>query len=54
MIDIIEYRTEYGVCPFKIYLESVKDLRAKSKIIQAVNKLELGLAGNIKSVGGGL
>ncbi len=54
MIDIIEYVTEYSVCPFRVYLESVKDLRAKSKIIQAINKLELGLAGNIKSVGGGL
>lgn len=54
MIEVIEYVTEHGVYPFKRYLGSVKDLSAKSKIIQAVNKLEMGLVGNIKSVGGGL
>lgn len=52
MIEIQEYKTEHGISPFQAYLAGMRDLRAKSKVIQAINKMELGLVGNIKNLGG--
>ena len=39
---------------FANWLESLKDLRARAKILVRIKRLEMGNFGDVKSVGGGI
>lgn len=54
MIEIIKYTAEHDWCPFDIWLEGLKDFRAKTQILVRLNRLELGNEGHWRSVGEGI
>ena len=55
MINILnEYLDEYGKSIYAHWLDSIKDLRAKARIILQVDKMELGLFGDSQPIGIGL
>ncbi len=55
MINTInEYTDEGGKSPYAQWLESIRDARAKAKIIMRVDKMELGLFGDVEPIGEGL
>jgi len=51
---IIEYTDEKGRSPYAQWLGKLKDPRAKAKIIMQVDKMELGLFGDVEPIGEGL
>ena len=55
MINIInEYLTESGVSPYSDWLQSLRDPKARARIIIQVDRMELGLFGDSKPIGDGL
>ena len=55
MINTIsEYTDERGKSPYAEWLHSLRDVRAKAKIIMQVDKIELNLFGDVKPIGEGL
>jgi len=52
--DIRRYVTTDGKVPFARWLDSLRDIKAKTKIAQRLNRLNLGNLGDYKSVGGGV
>jgi putative addiction module killer protein len=55
MINTInEYKDEFGKSIYAQWLESIKDARAKARIIMQVDKMELGLFGDSQPIGYGL
>ena len=51
---VLEYCDPNGRSPFREWLRSLKDLRAKAQIRKRINRLRLGNFGDAKSVGGGV
>lgn len=51
---INEYIDEFGNSPYAQWLGSLKDARAKARIIINVDKMELGLFGDSRPIGYGL
>lgn len=51
---INEYTNEFGNSPYALWLGSLKDARAKARIILHVDKMELGLFGDSRPIGYGL
>lgn len=49
-----EYTDEQGKSPYAQWLGGLRDARAKAKIIMQVDKMELGLFGDVESIGEGL
>ena len=49
-----EYIDERGRSPYADWIGSLRDRRARAKIILQVDKLELGLFGDVEPVGEGL
>ena len=55
MINTInEYTDEKGKSPYADWLCGLRDARAKAKIIMQVDKMELGLFGDVEPIGEGL
>lgn len=55
MINTInEYTDEQGKSPYADWLLGLRDARAKAKIIMQVDKMELGLFGDVEPIGEGL
>jgi len=55
MINTIrDYTDERGKSPYAEWLHSLRDVRAKAKIIMQVDKMELNLFGDVKPIGEGL
>lgn len=55
MINIInEYTDERGKSPYAEWLASLRDVRARAKIIMQVDRMELGLFGDSEAIGEGL
>jgi len=55
MINTInEYMDETGHSPYAEWLGSLRDKRAKAKIIMQVDRMELGLFGDTQPIGDGL
>jgi len=54
MIEIIKYVAEHNWCPFDIWLDGLRDPRAKAQIQVRLNRLQLGNEGHWKSVGEGV
>ena len=53
-IEIQEYLTQNGKCPFDEWLRSLKDVKARALIRVRINRLILGNFGDCKSVGDGV
>lgn len=53
-ITINEYTDEQGRSPYAQWLRGLRDTRAKAKIIMQVDKMELGLFGDVEPIGEGL
>ena len=51
---INEYTNERGSSPYAEWLESVRDKRARAKVIMQVDRMESGLFGDSQSIGDGL
>jgi len=51
---INEYTDESGNSPYADWLGSLRDARAKAKVIMQVDKMELGLFGDSQPIGDGL
>jgi putative addiction module killer protein len=51
---INEYTDEQGKSPYAQWLNSLRDARTKAKIIMQVDKMELGLFGDVEPIGEGL
>lgn len=49
-----EYTDEQGKSPYAQWLLGLRDARAKAKIIMQVDKMELGLFGDVEPIGEGL
>lgn len=54
MIDLIVYETKDGFQPFKKWLNSIRSKKVKSKIFTVLTRMEAGLMGDVKAVGGGV
>jgi len=53
MIDVVQYETENGDCPFAAWFDRL-DARAAAKIGAAVARIEAGNFGDVKPVGEGI
>ena len=52
--EIREYLRPNGRCPFRNWLRSLKDVKARAKISARINRIRLGNFGDCKSVGSGV
>jgi len=52
--DIREYLAPDGKCPFRNWLRSLKDVKARARIRARINRIRLGNFGDCKSVGSGV
>ena len=52
--EILEYETESGKCPFREWLESLKDIQARAIIRKRLNRVRLGNLGVNRHVGDGV
>ena len=53
-MDIREYLAPDGKCPFRNWLRSLKDVKARAIIRARINRIRLGNFGDCKSVGSGV
>jgi len=53
-MDIRKYQRKDGKVPFDIWLNTLKDKRAKARILIRIKRVELGNFGDAKSVGEGV
>ena len=51
---INEYTNEQDRSPYAVWLASLRDARARARVIMQVDRMELGLFGDSKPVGEGL
>jgi putative addiction module killer protein len=54
LIDIRKYRRADGVVPFDRWLATLRDARAKARVLVQLDRLRIGLPGNWKAVGAGV
>jgi putative addiction module killer protein len=52
--EIRRYIADDGKIPFAQWFDSLRDLRAKARIAQRLNRVTLGNLGDYKAVGGGV
>jgi len=53
MIEVVQYETENGDCPFADWFDRL-DAQAAAKIVAAVARIEAGNFGDVKPVGEGV
>ncbi|MCX5895756.1 MAG: type II toxin-antitoxin system RelE/ParE family toxin [Proteobacteria bacterium] len=53
-IRLIEYETAEGKCPFKKWIDSIKNIQTQARILRYVRSLSLGNFNNCKPVGEGV
>ena len=53
MIEVVQYETANGACPFADWFEGL-DARAAAKVRTAVARIEIGSFGDVKPVGEGV
>jgi putative addiction module killer protein len=52
--ELFEYETEEGKCPFRAWLEDLRDVTARALIRKRLNRIRLGNMGDRKSLGDGV
>jgi putative addiction module killer protein len=52
--NINEYTDTTGKSPYATWLDNLRDVRARARIILQVDKMELGLFGDVEPIGDGL
>ena len=53
-MDIEYFVTDDGKAPFNTSLKRIRDARAVARILFSIDRLRVGLVGDVKSVGGGV
>jgi putative addiction module killer protein len=53
VIEVVQYETEVGTCPFAEWFEGL-DARAAAKVRTAIARIETGNFGDVKPVGAGV
>ena len=53
-IEIEIYETRTGKCPFLDWIEGLKEIHTRAKILTRLDRLKLGNFGDCKSIGGGI
>src|SRR4051794_7736692 len=53
MLQILQYESEEGVCPFAVWFDGL-DTRAALKVRTAIARMEAGNFGDCKSIGAGV
>lgn len=48
------YQTQEKECPFENWLDTLSDINAKARILQRIDRIELGNFGDCESVGDGV
>ena len=48
------YQTQEDECPFENWLDSLSDITAKARILQRIDRIELGNVGDCEPVGDGV
>jgi len=54
MPEIRKYTDESEIAPFDRWIDKLRNVRAKARILRRIDRLSLGLEGDWKSVGGGV
>ena len=54
MMNVIWYEDEDGICPLRLWVEKVKSVQDRARILREIDKLEYGNLGDFKPLGGGL
>jgi len=54
MPEIRKYTDESEMTPFDHWIDKLRNVRAKARILKRIDRLSLGLEGDWKSVGGGV
>jgi putative addiction module killer protein len=52
--EVVFYTEEDETCPFEAWLDSLRDRRARARIKQRLDRIELGNLGDFKPVGIGV
>lgn len=52
--NISEYTDASGRSPYAIWLDNLREVRARARIILQMDKMELGLFGDVEPIGDGL
>jgi putative addiction module killer protein len=53
MVEVVQYETEEGTCPFADWFDDL-DARAAAKVRTAIARIETGNLGDVKPVGEGV
>lgn len=53
MVDVVQYETEGGDCPFAVWFDGL-DSRAALKVRVAIARIEMGNFGDVKPLGEGV
>lgn len=53
-MKVRQYRTADGRTPLSEWLDGLRDLRARARIVARIDRLRVGLLGDWRSVGGGV
>ncbi len=54
LVEVRRYQTADGKTPLSDWLDALRDGRIRSRIVARLDRLQLGLLGDWKSVGGGV
>lgn len=54
VVEIRKYRRDDGVVPFDRWMATLKDVRAKARVLVQLDRLRVGLPGDWKAVGAGV
>ena len=52
--QLLVYKTKTGKIPYEDWFVNLNDFVAKARISVQINRIKLGLVGDVKSVGGGV
>jgi putative addiction module killer protein len=54
VIEVLEYLTEDGRCPFREWLLGLRDREARARVRTRIDRISLGNFGDCRGIGGGV